>query len=253
MIARETIFSATNSAELGNLAAVNKTWQTFVEAETFRNIHVSLEATDETGAGHLIAILTSARLKHLKELTIDIEWPFFLRAQAAKRFSGSVAVKKMHSTTLALSGFIRGLHGIHVDPTARGLNLVIHTIGPAFVDPLDPNISDRSLVRRRERSAEIRSRWLDDEMSTLSPFQRRTWVSGTASRLLNNSPTVSIVTGLAFSPDFFAPSTMQILLSRFPNVASLRLDPMCGFGDPQGWRSGQSCFFSCSNAVYHHD
>ncbi|KAJ4416299.1 hypothetical protein N0V82_006829 [Gnomoniopsis sp. IMI 355080] len=237
MIAMQAILSASNSTERAILATVNKTWQTFVEAETFRNIHVVLEATDQTGAFNLIGMLTPARLTHLKELAIDIEWPFFIRAQTVRRFSGSVAVRKMNDTILILCNFFRGLHGADVDPTARGLNIMLQPIEPAFVRPVEHNLSSRALFRRQFTHADISSWWSTTDMLKLSPFQQTSWVSGTAGHLLGISPTLSIVTGLAFPPDFFPPSTMKLLLNRFPNLRSVKLSPMCGLGNPGGWRT----------------
>ncbi|KAJ4386495.1 hypothetical protein N0V93_009392 [Gnomoniopsis smithogilvyi] len=248
MIAIEAISAASNGVEMACLAAINKFWQTVVEAETFRTIHVALQANDQTGTDYLISILTPARLVHLKELTIDIEWPFFASAQIYRRFSRALAVRHMLSTLHALALFIQALDHVPKDPLARGLSILLRPTRPALVTPRG-NPSYRVLAMRRGGGPRIRSCWFDNDMLTLTPFQKGNWARAMQTRLLHECPTVSIVTGLAFPPDFFPRDTVEILLSRFPNLRSIKLDLMCEMDEPRGWRTD---FFTLQpqNGVY---
>lgn len=252
MIAVEAISSASNGAEMGCFAAINKSWQILIEAETFRNIHVALLAKDQSGVNYLLPMLTPARLAHLEELTIDIEWPFFVSAQKKRRFSAADAVSQMFGTVLYLAFFLRRLGRVDRAPTARGLNIVLQTIRPARVAPTG-SASQRIMERRRRLPAEISSWWSDADLLKLAPLQRRKWVRSTDAALFNECPAVHAVTGLAFPPDFFPPSTMQLLLGRFPNLRAMRLDPLCELRNPEGWRAGQSHLPYRDDATHHAD
>lgn len=233
---------------IGCLAAVNKTWQFMVESVTFRRISVSLQSQGQDGANHFLSILTPARLAHLKELVIEAVWPFYLSAQAGRRFSGAVAVDQINYTILCLCRFISDLRLATTDSTPSGLNFILKAIKPDFVTP-NYNISNRMLSFRPIAPAVVQSSWLPSHMQKLTPSRRNRWAQYTEIYLRGFSSTLPIVTGLTFPPDFFHPLTIQYFLSRFPNLTTIELKPMCKMVEPEGWYTGQSCPFSPSECA----
>lgn len=225
---------------IGCLAAVNKTWQFIVESLTFRRIRVSLESQDQDGAHHFLSILTPARLAHLKELIVEVAWPFYLSAQPGRRFSAPAAVYRMNGTIVFLSRFITDLRRATTDSTPSGLNLVLKAIKPAFVIP-NYNISNRMLYYRPRTPAEIQSSWLSSQMQKISPASNFRWSNKSTINIQALCVTLPIVTGLTFPPDFFHPLAIPTFLSRFPNLTIIELKPMCKMADPEGWYTSQSC------------
>lgn len=227
-----------DKAGVGSLAVVNKTWQSMVESLTFRRIKISLAARDSDGPSHFISILTPARAIHLKELVVEVHWPFYLGAQAGARFSYPVAIDRMGSTIWALRDLIKDLQDATISSTTTGLSIILQAIKPPFVPPRG-GATARVLSRRRIKPAEIDSSWQHTKMQKLSAARIRHWADCNRSLLQQLCPTLPIVTSLTFPPDFFHPYVLPVFLSKFPNLTNIELKPMCKMSDPEGWYTSQ--------------
>lgn len=223
---------------IGCLAAVNKTWQIMVESLTFRRIKISLQARDSDGPIHFISVLTPARAIHLKELVIEVHWPFYLGAQDGARFSGLVAIDRMDNIILALSHLVDDLQKATIISTTTGLKLILQAIKPPFVPPRG-GATARVLSTRRRKPAEIDSSWQQTKVQKLSATRIRYWADGTRSILRQFCSRLPIVTSLTFPPDFFHPYALPVFVSRFPNLTNMELKPMCKMSDPEGWYTSQ--------------
>lgn len=223
---------------IGCLAVVNKTWQSMVESLTFRRIKISLAAQDSDGPDHFISILTPARAFHLKELVIEVHWPFYLGAQAGTPFSGTFAVKSMEKTISALISLFKHLRKVTISSPTGGLSLVLQAIKPPFVPP-HGGATARVLMRRRVKPAEIDSSWQHTKMQKLSVRSTRIWALRTKLLLQLSNSDLPNVTSLTFPPDFFHPYCLPVFLSRFPNLTNIELKPMCKMSDPEGWCTRQ--------------
>lgn len=242
MILTEVIQSSNSRAEIAGLATVSKTWQILVEAKTFRNIRVVLEATNRTGANYLISILSHDRLEHLKELTIEIDWPYFLSAQASRAFSGYQATSKLLGSIYALVALLRCLevNGVAgaTGSTSQNLAIALQPMRPTHVAL--PNASGRVQGARQHRGPEVESMWAKTDMDRkLSDRQRQKLMVEMMNLFNHRCPIVPMVTSVAFPPDFFTPIAAAAFLSKFPNLASINLKPMSMMSNPDAWRTGK--------------
>lgn len=149
----------------------------------------------------------------------------------------------MTATIKKLAEFLAAFNTVATGSAAHGLNIALQPVKAAIVDPSYP-IRPGAKDRRSVRPPVIPTMWSANEMLALSRYQRNKLPEITAAHFIALCPILSMVTGLAFPPDFFAPpepqGPMSAFLTRFPNLTVINLTMMGKMDNPDSWRTGKS-------------
>ncbi|KUI56011.1 hypothetical protein VP1G_03352 [Cytospora mali] len=204
---------------LACLAAVCRDWQNHMEPLIFKELCVGRDGND---VAVFVQIINNERLNYLQRLTFTYHWPFSKIGLAKAR-----CLNHLKTTAKRISQVITALNKVESRQQPH-----------LEVDFKMLQHPEKGNERWKSRYYLYPSMWQSAGLSSRTTNHQGTGYCDYLSSLngwAKSLPSVAVVTGIHFQPDFLPFTAMDGFLGRFPNLKNITVEFLFRFRNRESW------------------